>query len=194
MATNTVDFLIKSGTAFRHLTKITSYDYYTYTHSLNVCTFSLGIAHVGLSERNRSFLSELAFGAILHDIGKSEIQKEILNKRGPLDSAEWDLMRRHPARGVEIASEIGGVAGNSLKAIAEHHEKMDGSGYPMGLAGDDIHLFGRITSIADVFDALTTTRSYKKRLNPFPALKIMIEEKEKFDADILKTFIELLSH
>jgi putative nucleotidyltransferase with HDIG domain len=189
---HTVDFLTSEEDAFNNFLNLVNYDYYTYTHCVNVSLFSIGIGHkIGIEDKEE--LSELGTGAILHDIGKSRIDKGVLNKCGPLSDEEWALMKQHTLWGEEICRDIGIIPKNSYYAILQHHEKCNGKGYPEGREKDNIHLFGRITSIADVFDALTTNRSYASAEDPFPAVKIMLEEMNgSFDMDIFKEFIVLL--
>lgn len=189
---NTVNFLVAGKRTFKDLLKLVKYDYYTYTHSVNVCLFSIGLAEkVNIEDKDE--LNRLGIGAILHDIGKSKIDKNILNKRGPLTKKEWEIMKKHPIYGAEICEETRMIPEESYSAILEHHEKCNGKGYPRGLKKDDIHLFGKIVSIGDVFDALTTNRSYAFATKPFSALKIMKKEMNGcFDLDLFREFIILL--
>lgn len=189
---NTVDFLIKGENTFKTLVTLIKSDYYTYTHSVNVCLFSIALAEkIGM--RDKEELNKIGLGAILHDVGKTKIDKNIINKWGPLVDWEWDIMKKHPEFGVEVCKETNMVPEECYHAIMQHHEKCNGTGYPKGLKGDEIHMFGKIVSIADVFDALTTNRSYAFAVKPFPALKIMKDKMPgSFDIDLLKEFIILL--
>jgi HD-GYP domain-containing protein (c-di-GMP phosphodiesterase class II) len=110
---------------------------------------------------DRDELDRLRWGALLHDIGKLKVPPEILNKPDKLDDAEFAVMRSHPMSGKDLALPVGGWLGDSLNAVWEHHEKWDGSGYPQGLAGEQISLPGRIVAVADAYDVMTSTRSYK---------------------------------
>jgi len=121
--------------------------------------------NLGLS---RAELKSLGAGLLLHDIGKSEIDDAILNKRGTLTEEEWNVMRSHPERGEAILSQAEGVDPLALTIVMQHHEKRSGKGYPRGLKGDEIHSYAKICALADVFDALTTQRSYKEALDSFP--------------------------
>ena len=130
----------------------------------------------------------------MHDIGKVGIPDSILNKNGKLDSAEWEVMKTHAQIGYEI---LRTSKREILQAAAivsyTHHERWDGSGYPLGLKGEDIHIFGRITAIADVFDALTSERVYKKAWSLEEVLKLFNEEKGKhFDPNLIDVFMNNL--
>jgi putative nucleotidyltransferase with HDIG domain len=174
--------------AFASLMKVSSYDYYTYTHCVNVCVYTLGIARsLGLDKESMRILGE---GSILHDIGKSHIDLGIVNKPGPLTDDEFTQMKQHSAFGYDILSTMGESDTKLLDIVRQHHEKLDGTGYPKGLAGDEISFFAQIVAVADVFDALTTRRSYKEPLSSFQAFRVM---KNKMDGHlntkILDSFI-----
>ena len=163
--------ILYENAAFLSMARVLSYDYYTYSHSVNVCLYAIAIGKkLSLSD---SGLSELAHGAILHDIGKSKISDKILNKEGPLDEAEFETMKTHTTVGEAILEKLGEKSKIILDSVLSHHEKMDGSGYPQGLKGEEIPYYAQIIAVADVFDALTTKRSYKEALGSFAALRIM---------------------
>jgi putative nucleotidyltransferase with HDIG domain len=191
LATETVDFVLRSDRAVGQLARIMSTDYYTYTHSINVCVFVVSLAHhAGVS---RADVADLAVGALLHDLGKSQIPKDLLTRDGPLSEAEMEVMRSHVLTGERLLASHGGLTPTAMVAVSQHHEKLDGSGYPRALAGDGVHLFGRITAIADVFDAMTTNRSYQRAMTAFDALsrmKTVLED--KFDQELLRKFIMML--
>lgn len=191
LASETVDFVLKSDRAVGQLARIMSTDYYTYTHSINVCVFVVSLAHhAGVG---RDDVADLALGALLHDLGKSQVPKELLTRDGPLSEAEMAVMRGHVQAGERLLGSHGGLSPTAMIAVAQHHEKLDGSGYPRGLSGDALHLFGRITAIADVFDAMTTNRSYQPAMTGFDALYRMKTDLEgKFDQDLLRKFIMML--
>lgn len=192
LALNTVEFVLRDDKAFENFLAVTSYDYYTYTHSVNVCIFSVALAQdAGLCETSE--LRVLGTGALLHDIGKSLIDKKIINKNGPLSSEEWKMIKKHPAHGVRILRETGGVPEECYAVVSQHHERCDGSGYPAGLRGDEIHPYGRVSAIADVFDAMTTRRVYRDAVGTFTALQTMKSEMhDKLDQDMFLAFIRLL--
>ena len=171
--------------------KIIEYDYYTHTHSLNVSIYALclGVA-LGLDEQNAR---DLGRAALLHDLGKSKIEHSIVNKDGTLTSNEYEQMQMHSVLGYELALKIGITDKNMLDGIRHHHEKLDGSGYPDKLKGKEIGMFPRIIGICDIFDALTTRRSYKEAMGSYDALHMMkLYMGGHLDMKILNTFIKIL--
>lgn len=188
---HTCRFLYDQQGALLHLMRVSSYDYYTYTHSVNVFVFTLALAQRVLkrSEVNEEF----GLGALLHDIGKSLIAPEIVNAKGKLTDAQFEIMKKHPVYGYDLLVEQGGVGPVGLDLVRHHHEKPNGRGYPDGLKGDEISRNARIIKIADVFDALTTRRSYKDALNSFPALKLMKEEMiQELDSELFGIFVKMM--
>lgn len=189
-----VSHMMREPRAFASLMLITSYDYYTYTHSVNVCVFSLALAR-RTGEFGEDELQRFGLGALLHDVGKSRIDPEILNVRGKLSTEQWDIMRQHPVYGHEILCEQNVRDPLILTVTRHHHEKLNGKGYPDGLWGDEIQPLVRISTIADIFDALTTRRSYKTALNSFPALKLMREQVlDDLDREYFRLFVEILGN
>jgi HD-GYP domain-containing protein (c-di-GMP phosphodiesterase class II) len=189
---NLVTYLLSESRAFFNLMATTSFDYYTYTHSVNVSVFGIALTHrLGLYSRDE--ISAIGSGLIVHDIGKGLIDPKILNKRGPLNKHEWAVMREHPDNGVKLLRRSGQVSEEALIIVRDHHEKLDGSGYPRGLRGNAIHMYARIASLADIFDALTTRRPYKLAERSFPALRIMRDEMgEGLDKELFTEFVLLL--
>jgi len=188
---NTVSFVIRDQTAFKSMIEVMSFDYKTYTHSLNVCTFSIALAqHIGIT--NEAELCRLGIGALLHDVGKTRIDDRILNKRGALSEDEMEIIRQHPRLGVELMQETKILEEESYLPILEHHEREDGSGYPRGITSEQIHPHSKIVAVADVFDAMTTRRCYREAVNTFPALMVMFSEKNTFDFKLLEHFTRLL--
>ncbi len=192
LALNAVEFVLRDDRALETFLAVTSYDYYTYTHSVNVCIFSVALAQsTGLGEMSE--LRVLGTGALLHDIGKSLIDKRIINKNGPLNSEEWAKMKEHPVQGVKLLRQTGGVPEECFTVVSQHHERCDGSGYPRGLRGDKIHPYGRVSAIADVFDAMTTKRVYRNAVGTFTALQTMkTEMHDGLDQDMFREFVQLL--
>ena len=148
----------------------------------------LGIA-AGLTEQEAD---DLLHAAPMHDVGKIGIPDRVLQKPGPLDAEEWKVMQSHVNIGAEIIGEhSSGMLGLARNIALTHHEKYDGSGYPNGLKGDQIPLEGRICAIADVFDALTSVRPYKKAWSEEEAIDFLRQQKEKhFDPVLVDLFIE----
>jgi putative nucleotidyltransferase with HDIG domain len=188
----TVDYLIKGKDSLQNLISIMSYDYYTFTHCVNVCVFSVALANqVGRFTREQ--IEALATGALMHDIGKSEIPKEILNKPGRLTAEEFDVMKQHVIFGEKIMMETHKMSPDNLVSMAQHHERTNGQGYPRGLCLEQIHIHGRIVGIVDCFDAMTTRRPYQNAMGAFEAMQLMKGKlADSFDQSLLDHFITLL--
>ena len=127
-------------------------------------------------------------GALLHDIGKIIVPTEVLNKAGNLSDEEWAIMKRHPEAGLELVADID-FPGDVRAIIRNHHERWDGKGYPDGLAGADIPFAARILCVADVYDALTTARSYRDSLSHDRAVEVMRGSPGQFDPELLDAFL-----
>ena len=137
-------------------------DAYTGSHSRGVVELSLAVSdHLGLNHRQRR---NIEFAALLHDVGKIAVPKEIINKAGPLDPEEWEVMYRHTVKGEEMLNRVGGVLSEVGRIVRSSHEHYDGSGYPDGLRGEEIPIEARIVACCDAFSAMITTRSYRKAM------------------------------
>jgi HD-GYP domain-containing protein (c-di-GMP phosphodiesterase class II) len=137
-------------------------DAYTGSHSRGVVELSLAVSdRLGLDSRQRR---NVEFAALLHDVGKIAVPKEIINKAGPLDEEEWAVMHRHTLEGEAMLKRVGGVLADVGRIVRSSHEHYDGSGYPDGLAGEEIPIEARIVTCCDAFSAMTTTRSYRKAM------------------------------
>jgi len=191
MVERQLEYILQGQEAFHNLLKITSFDYYTYTHSVNVCTFSIALARQ-LGIEDDAMLHELGVGALLHDVGKSKVSPRILNKKAALNAIEFDVMKKHPKWGVEILNETDMVAPASYYPVLQHHERGDRRGYPQSIGLNEMHLFSRIVAVADSFDAMTTDRVYQNAMDSYPALKIMFSLGDAYDEHILRTFAELM--
>jgi putative nucleotidyltransferase with HDIG domain len=166
---------------------IESKDRYTQGHCERVAFFACVLADsAGFSARS---LFWFRIGALLHDIGKIIVPTEVLNKPGKLTEEEWAIMKRHPEAGLELVADID-FPGDIRAIIRNHHERWDGTGYPDRLAGEAIPLAARILCVADVYDALTTTRSYRPGLTHARAAEIMKSSPGQFDPELLETFLE----
>lgn len=186
----TMDFVMEEDEAVGTLIRLTSHDFTTYIHSVNVGIFAIGLAKALLGDDPAHNMQELASGFFLHDIGKCATPLEVLNKPGPLNEEEWKIMRRHPFEGYRLLKELDALTEEAKYIVMEHHERHDGSGYPRRLSGNQIHPYSKICLIADVFDALTATRPYKDSKTPFVALSIMKEEmRSEFDPDFFARFV-----
>jgi putative nucleotidyltransferase with HDIG domain len=146
-------------------------DAYTGSHSRGVLELALGVADaLGLDPRARR---NVEFGALLHDVGKMRVPKEILHKPGPLNDAEWAVIRRHTIEGESMLQRVGGALSDVGRVVRSSHEHYDGNGYPDGLAGEAIPLEARIVSACDAFSAMTTDRSYRRARSAVEALREM---------------------
>jgi HD-GYP domain-containing protein (c-di-GMP phosphodiesterase class II) len=143
------------------LFSLMDHDYYTYTHATNVCAYCLVLAD-GLGISDQTDLVAIGIAALLHDLGKRRIPSAVLNKPGKLDPEEWNLVQKHPGDAFDELAPRGDMNWDQLMMVYQHHERLDGSGYPVGLGGAEIHAWGRVCAIADVFDALTSERPYRK--------------------------------
>ncbi|HQE48951.1 MAG TPA: HD domain-containing protein [Fervidobacterium sp.] len=158
-------------------TAIDKRDNYTHQHSRNVAQYSVELGRkMGL---NQQALEKLEFSAILHDVGKIGIPDSILLKAGKLTDEEYQIIKNHTVYGSEILSVIKYVDTDIISGALEHHERLDGSGYPYGKKDDEISLFGQIIGIADVFDALSSRRTYKEAWQLSNVLKMIEEDVEK---------------
>jgi putative nucleotidyltransferase with HDIG domain len=176
------------------LNKIKIVDEYTYSHSINVSIYSMLIGK--WLELPESEIKLLMIAGILHDVGKSKIPIDILNKKGPLTREEFEVIKMHPLFGFEIIKDNTGINKKVKDAVLMHHEKENGTGYPFGIKSVSISSFAKIISIADAFDALTSERVYKKRQTPFDTFReferIGIGEGH-YDPGILLKFINNIS-
>ncbi|MBI5666072.1 MAG: response regulator [Nitrospirae bacterium] len=163
-------------------------DPYTRGHCESVARYALMIADaLRLSDEIKK---EIRYGCWLHDCGKIGVPESILNKKGPLDEYESEVVRNHPRWGADVAAQAR-MSESIVKMILHHHEKYDGSGYPSGLQGHAIPYTARITTIADVFDALTSDRPYRKKFELKKAVEIMrMMEGHVFDPEILDVFLK----
>jgi putative nucleotidyltransferase with HDIG domain len=196
-----VDVLRWLGTTLRELGRTTgaeayytesrALDRYTQGHCERVAAYACALATA--SGMDTAHLRWFRMGALLHDVGKIVVPSSILNKPGRLTTEEWAIMKRHPQAGVHLLREIE-FPWDIRPMVRHHHEHWDGGGYPDGLSGDDIPLSARILCLADVFDALTSDRSYRAGLAPAEALSIMADDCGRiFDPTLFKTFSGLHS-
>lgn len=179
--------LTNNKSALLMLHKIFVKDSYLYTHSLNVAiyTITLGIA----KGYNYKELYELGLGALLHDIGKTQIPQGILNKPGPLTEEEFSEMKKHPDYGFEMMRQVSGFPLLAAHILYQHHEHCDGSGYPRGITGDKIHDFAKIVAVADTYDSLTSERVYRKKILPHEALEYLyIQAGKLYNKKIIELF------
>ncbi len=146
-------------------------DEYTYMHSVAVCALMIALGrHLGLADEQ---IREAGTAGLLHDLGKARIPPDILNKPGKLSEREFTIMKTHPCHGWDMLRQVRGMGEAALDVCLHHHEKMDGSGYPDGLAGESISLVARMGAVCDVYDAVTSNRPYKKGWDPAESLRNM---------------------
>ena len=164
-------------------------DEYLYNHSLNVAVVSNLIGRwIGLEQKD---LDILILAGLVHDIGKLRVDPAILNKPGKLTDEEFAEMKKHPEYSYQMLMEMGYKDNAILKAVTFHHEKEDGSGYPLKISGDKITIHAKILAIADIFDAMTSNRVYKARVSPFKVLEMFQNQNfGKLDYKIIMVFIK----
>jgi HD-GYP domain-containing protein (c-di-GMP phosphodiesterase class II) len=190
MTRSIIDGILSNELVAYNLLSLKRQDYYTYLHSVNVGMLSLGLGiTAGLQKKA---VEHLAVGAMLHDIGKCNIPLEILNKQGKLNDTEFQIYRTHVVEGKKIIDGIEKFPQASFEPLLLHHEKLTGRGYPFKLRGDKISLLGRITGIADCYDALTTPKLNKYPLTPYNALQIICRETADYDPQLLKEFVKMM--
>ena len=183
--------LSEADADFHSIFEITSTDYYTYTHSVNVGLYCL--AYGVKTEMGSNDIRNLGLAGMLHDVGKSKIESDILNKNGKLTDEEFEVIKNHSSFGQEMLETLKCYPTCVIQVAGQHHEKYDGNGYPDGLVGEEIAHFARICKVTDVYDALTTRRSYKKALTPYDALTLMGKQmKNEFDHEIFGNFIRFM--
>jgi HD-GYP domain-containing protein (c-di-GMP phosphodiesterase class II) len=189
-----VDLILEDNATSDHLRKLTSHDYDTYIHSVNVGVYGVSLAKVVFGKNNGHDMHALGAGFFLHDIGKVYIDEAIIRKPGKLTDEEMTQMRRHPSMGFKLLTETKQIDEECRSIVVQHHERNDGTGYPRKIRGNDIHIYGRICSVADVYDALVSKRPYKPSLQPFEALKLMRNEMlGHFQKDIFEKFVLLFT-
>ena len=185
-----VSSIDRNPNALLCMTKIREKDSYLLEHSLNVAILLANFAnHVELSDAE---IQELALSGFLHDIGKIKIPDAILHKPSRLTDQEMNIMRDHVYFGIKILSELN-LPDSILRTIAEHHERLDGYGYPDGARGDEISLYGRMIAIVDTYDAITAERCYKPGVPSQKALQIILQDApHKYDLELVKKFIKCI--
>lgn len=183
-----VDSVFRNQDALMAFSRVRRVGRYQLEHAVNVATLMIAFART--LDLKKSVIEDIAIGALLHDIGKTLLPASILNKPGALADDEFAAMRKHVADGFLIASEIPGIPKIALAIIAEHHERIDGSGYPNRRMGDEITRYGQMAAIVDVYDAITSDRVYSKALEPHDALRKLLEwSSHHFNPDLVQQFI-----
>lgn len=184
-----VESLLTEKAALVNINDLKSYDDYTYHHSLSVAVLSIAIGQY-LGYDNPT-LHRMGMSAIMHDIGKTAIPVEIIRKTARLTDEEFDLIKTHSAAGYDYLRRCKLGDGEVLRAVLHHHEKMDGSGYPKGIKGPEIPEWSRIITVADVYDALTSNRPYRRPMEPADAIEyIMGGAGTAFDFDMVTALVK----
>jgi putative nucleotidyltransferase with HDIG domain len=171
------------------LVRLKHKDDYTYMHSVAVCALMVALSRqLGLDDKQTK---QAGLAGLLHDIGKSAIPLEILNKPGKLTDEEFDIVRGHPRAGYDILLASTGVDEVALDVCLHHHEKMDGTGYPDKLPSQEISIFAKMGAVCDVYDAVTSNRPYKEGWEPGVSLQRMAQwSKTHFDDTVFKAFVK----
>lgn len=163
-------------------------DEYTFKHSVDVATMSMIVSRqYGLPDEQ---IYEIGISGLLHDIGKSQIPNEILNKAGKLTDEEFALIKQHSLLGYQILKDKPELSNAIKLGVLQHHEKINGSGYPMGATEDKIHIFAKIIAVADIYDALVTERPYKKAFTPRDAVEMIMAMTGELDLKVMQSFLE----
>ncbi|WP_294965053.1 HD-GYP domain-containing protein [Sulfurimonas sp.] len=183
-----IDTILDDDFTIKSLMDIATHDYYTHTHSINVSIYALSLG--AYMKMQPETLSELGEAALLHDLGKSKVDSAIITKDGALTDREFHEVKKHSDIGYKLGLTLGINNKNILDGIRYHHEKMDGTGYPSRLKDHDIPLFARIIAVCDIFDALTSRRTYKGAMSTFEAIKLMkLEMNNHVDVKLLNKMI-----
>ncbi|AGH47687.1 HD-GYP domain-containing protein [Paraglaciecola psychrophila] len=187
---NLVSSINRNPNALMCTTKIREKDTYLLEHSLNVAILLANFGtHLGLNEEQ---IQELALSGFLHDIGKIKIPDEILHKPGRLNDQEMTTMKDHVYYGTKVLIEMG-MPDSIVETIGQHHERLDGYGYPEGLRGNEISTFGRMIAIVDTYDAITADRCYKVGMSSKKALQILLQDApEKYDEGFVTQFVQCI--
>ena len=182
--------VMRNPDALIGIVRLKTKDNYTYMHSVAVCALMVSLAkQLALSEKQTR---EAGLAGLLHDIGKMAIPSDILNNSGKLTDVEFEVIKNHPMAGYQILLEGGQICEVALDVCLHHHERMDGAGYPQCLSGDAISQFARMGAVCDVYDAITSNRSYKQGWCPSESLRQMAEWKGHFDPAIFQAFVKCI--
>ncbi len=186
-----IDSIFRNEHALSFVAQMKSKDEYLYQHGVNCATLmTLFGKHIGIA---RDTINKLAVGALLADVGKIHIPNDLISKPEPLNDADYEIVKQHVDYSWEIASSMSEINNESLDVIAQHHERLDGSGYPKGLRGEEISLFGRMMAIVDTYEAMTSNRPHKDSVTALTAYSIMKKGNPgAYDNDLLNQFIRCI--
>ncbi|MDE3119566.1 MAG: HD-GYP domain-containing protein [Nitrospirota bacterium] len=183
------DSVLRNFAALTSLSRLKCFDEYTFFHSVNTSVLALGMGRsLGM---DRATLHLLGMGTLLHDVGKTRIPLAILNKPGRFEPNEYEIIKEHALHGAQILSNTPGLQEGAIKPALEHHERVDGTGYPHQRKGHELSQFGLIGSIVDIYDAMTSDRVYHKAMPPFKALQFLYDlgKKGHLDPGLVERFI-----
>lgn len=181
---NFIQKIQKENKILSLLTHVYIHNNYIFSHSINVAIYSAVIAaKLGYDDKK---LEEIAIGGLFHDIGKIMIPSEILNKSGKLTPEEYEIVKKHTEFGFEILRKQSSISLLSAHCAYQHHERLDGTGYPRNLKAKEIHPYAKIVAVADVFDTLTSNRAYRKAMLPHEALEVLFAG--TFDHEVVQAF------
>lgn len=185
------DSVSRNPGALISLARLKTADDYTYMHSVAVCAMMVALAkQLGLSEEQTR---SAGIAGLMHDLGKAAMPMDVLNKPGKLTDAEFSIIKTHPEEGYKLLQSGANVDPMVLDVCLYHHEKVDGSGYPKGLKGDEISLFAKMGAVCDVYDAITSNRPYKSGWDPAESLRKMAEwASGHFDGKVFQAFVKSL--
>jgi HD-GYP domain-containing protein (c-di-GMP phosphodiesterase class II) len=184
---------VGDGAAFPHLFAASQHDFYTATHMVNVGTWMVALAYA-LGERKPEELSTVCLAGMVHDVGKIFVAEEILNKRERLSEGDWEALKSHPGRGVEHLRGVKDMPEVALRVTLEHHERLNGTGYPHGIEGDKMHPMSKLCAVVDSFDAMTALRPFKTSTCSFgEAIRRLREEAgSKYDPAMVEAWANLM--
>ncbi|ACL70947.1 HD-GYP domain-containing protein [Halothermothrix orenii] len=169
------------------LTRVRDVDEYTYTHSVNVGLLAMMFGRwLKLPEKE---IKSLMYAGFLHDIGKAKVPIEILNKKGKLTGSEFNIIKKHTVYGYELVKDCKFISKKVALGVLLHHERNDGSGYPLGLTRDKIPLIAKVLAIVDTYDAMTSDRVYREHRPPFEVFKVLEENVNSYDISLSKIFM-----
>ncbi len=188
---NMVESVFRHQDALLPMARLKNIDDYTFEHSVGVS--ALLIAFGRTLKLPKETIREIALGGLLHDIGKAHVPEAILNKPGKLTDDEFAKMKSHVKASLHLVHGVPGIGSATRQVVAEHHERIDGSGYPNRLAGKAISQYGQMAAIVDVYDAITSDKVYCRGMPPTQALKKLLEwSKHHFDPQLVQTFIRAI--
>ncbi|KPZ52222.1 HD domain-containing phosphohydrolase [Pseudoalteromonas sp. P1-25] len=190
MANDIVSSVFRNASAMTILTRIKDKHSYNWRHMVNCAIFTAVFAkYLGYKEEA---VQQLAMGALLHDLGQAKLPQGIISRPSKLTSSEMDIIKRHVAQGLGLVKGEKGITPLMLDMIVNHHERLDGSGYPRGITAEKLSRPARIMAIVDVYDALTADRPHQEGDEPINALRYLLAHKELFDAELVQHFIKCL--